>query len=257
MVFFFRHSRYPREHSRLPGAASRRFFVKPHPEVRRINFHPVSPTVYYPFPNRGTRRVSNFVPIIISVVSAPRVTTLTFPSSRLPQGIVLLKNLSVLGLNDMSLTDLPADFGWWVSLFFFPPTFVHRSRSSWISLKAKVFSIPRSLSIALPRKQNFVENPMANFNLATRNPLFGRKPIPISISAFSSSQPWQSHIAGASREPDPRSPRHTAQPHQVGAPRPRRQRDRRAALLHRKSSITLRAMARPQPASTSPAGEYY
>ena len=31
---------------------------------------------------------------------------------RLPQGITLLKNLSVLGLNDMSLTDLPEDFGW-------------------------------------------------------------------------------------------------------------------------------------------------
>lgn len=33
------------------------------------------------------------------------------PISRLPAGFTQLKNLTVLGLNDMSLTSLPEDFG--------------------------------------------------------------------------------------------------------------------------------------------------
>jgi len=32
-------------------------------------------------------------------------------SFRLPAGFVQLRNLTVLGLNDMSLTNLPSDFG--------------------------------------------------------------------------------------------------------------------------------------------------
>lgn len=33
------------------------------------------------------------------------------PIPRLPAGFIQLKNLTVLGLNDMSLTSLPEDFG--------------------------------------------------------------------------------------------------------------------------------------------------
>lgn len=36
------------------------------------------------------------------------------PIPRLPPGFVQLKNLTVLGLNDMSLTSLPSDFGRYV-----------------------------------------------------------------------------------------------------------------------------------------------
>ena len=38
---------------------------------------------------------------------------LAFPVflSRLPNGIVKLRNLTILGLNDMSLSELPSDFG--------------------------------------------------------------------------------------------------------------------------------------------------
>lgn len=41
-------------------------------------------------------------------------THMVFFSFRLPGGFTQLKNLTVLGLNDMSLTNLPYDFGWWV-----------------------------------------------------------------------------------------------------------------------------------------------
>lgn len=34
------------------------------------------------------------------------------PIPRLPAGFSQLKSLTVLGLNDMSLTSLPSDFGW-------------------------------------------------------------------------------------------------------------------------------------------------
>lgn len=34
------------------------------------------------------------------------------PIPRLPAGFSQLKNLTILGLNDMSLSVLPADFGW-------------------------------------------------------------------------------------------------------------------------------------------------
>lgn len=34
------------------------------------------------------------------------------PISRLPAGFTQLRNLTVLGLNDMSLISLPQDFGW-------------------------------------------------------------------------------------------------------------------------------------------------
>ncbi len=33
------------------------------------------------------------------------------PIPRLPEGLVHLRNLTVLGLNDMSLTELPENFG--------------------------------------------------------------------------------------------------------------------------------------------------
>lgn len=36
------------------------------------------------------------------------------PIPKLPAGFSQLKSLTILGLNDMSLTSLPADFGWWV-----------------------------------------------------------------------------------------------------------------------------------------------
>jgi protein scribble len=34
------------------------------------------------------------------------------PIPKLPAGFSQLKSLTILGLNDMSLTSLPADFGW-------------------------------------------------------------------------------------------------------------------------------------------------
>lgn len=39
-------------------------------------------------------------------------------TSRLPAGFVQLRSLTVLGLNDVSLTQLPHDFGRWAYTFF-------------------------------------------------------------------------------------------------------------------------------------------
>lgn len=40
-----------------------------------------------------------------------KIEPLVYRCFRLPAGFVQLRNLTVLGLNDMSLTNLPSDFG--------------------------------------------------------------------------------------------------------------------------------------------------
>lgn len=52
------------------------------------------------------------IPETIKHVKALQVADFSSnPIPRLPAGFVQLKNLTILGLNDMSLTSLPADFG--------------------------------------------------------------------------------------------------------------------------------------------------
>ena len=112
----------------MPGAADRRLLIQPHSEVRKKEMNP-SATFIFGLKRHCTGLAGGtFVPFcaLMSVSisnSAVPVPSHRLPHSsvllllslslhRLPQGITQLKNLSVLGLNDMSLTDLPEDFGW-------------------------------------------------------------------------------------------------------------------------------------------------